>query len=443
LRDVHLTLPPRGVCALMGPGGAGKSTLVRTVCGLYEGAPELDVFGTCLYDGAPARAGHRPALVDQRLSISMSTAAEVLATNLPQRHTLTRAQQSEHFAQLAHELDASSLTACFELPCVELSLADRRRLIILRAALASPKLLCVDEPTAGLSDEDSAGILAMLDRYAQRACVLFVTHHLAQARQHAAQITLLASGRVIETSAPEAFFTSSPNEATRDYARTGYCCVPSLEADTEVGDDLDAETAPSDPGELIWQRHIEATAPHRVPSLDRVPTARVGAPAEAVGPRGFRWLVQGRLAGTPQPGLLHKLEQDVEALRRVGVTVLVSLIEQPLSLTEFYCIPAPIPDMKAPSIDEAARLCAEVSVLVAQGEVVAFHCKAGLGRTGTMLAAQLIWGGLSAEEALALVRKVNPQWVQSAEQEDFLAAFGAWCAGPELDPSTPRTPTTG
>ena len=62
--------------------------------------------------------------------------------------------------------------------------------------------------------------------------------------------------------------------------------------------------------------------------------------------------------------------------------------------------------------------------LVEQGEVLAIHCLAGLGRTGPVLAAWMIKeGGLSAEEAIRRLRLLQPGFIQSQEQEEFLLIF--------------------
>jgi atypical dual specificity phosphatase len=82
-------------------------------------------------------------------------------------------------------------------------------------------------------------------------------------------------------------------------------------------------------------------------------------------------------------------------------------------------------DMGAPSIAAARTHCREVARLMDAGEVVALHCRAGLGRTGTMLAAQLVHEGASALDALEAVRRVEPRWVQSHEQIEFLERFAA------------------
>lgn len=85
----------------------------------------------------------------------------------------------------------------------------------------------------------------------------------------------------------------------------------------------------------------------------------------------------------------------------------------------------PITDMDAPPIDEAIEMCQRVSQQMTKQHAVAYHCKAGLGRTGTMLAAQLIWEGNTALDALEKVRRIEPRWVQSERQVQFLEEFAS------------------
>jgi atypical dual specificity phosphatase len=118
----------------------------------------------------------------------------------------------------------------------------------------------------------------------------------------------------------------------------------------------------------------------------------------------------------------------LKALKRVGVTVLVTLTEMPMEtgvLDEYDIrnVFFPIDDMGAPNIEDAKKLCYRVSRLLQKDEVVAMHCKAGLGRTGTMLAAMLIWDGLPALDALENTRRIEPRWVQSDDQVEFLQEF--------------------
>ena len=125
------------------------------------------------------------------------------------------------------------------------------------------------------------------------------------------------------------------------------------------------------------------------------------------------------------PGAVLPLEHDLALLRSVGVSVLVNLTEKPMTQT---AIPAaglrtlhmPVEDRHAPPLMWMKMLLVKIERLIDQEEVVAVHCLAGLGRTGTVLASWLIRQGLTADEALRRLRLIEPGFVQSAAQEQLL-----------------------
>ncbi len=100
---------------------------------------------------------------------------------------------------------------------------------------------------------------------------------------------------------------------------------------------------------------------------------------------------------------------------------------------------SPIPDMDAPSHTQALDICRKIEQAMRDEKVVAVHCRAGLGRTGTILAAYLIWEGQEALDALETVRRVEPRWVQSEEQVAFLEQFATVLAELSSSPGTPLT----
>lgn len=147
------------------------------------------------------------------------------------------------------------------------------------------------------------------------------------------------------------------------------------------------------------------------------------------GPRGFLWIEDGRLAATPMPGISAAMENDLELLKNAGITVLITLTEQDvpqnmLARHGLRNVHFPIADRKAPSTAETDVLVSQMHDMLDRGEVLAVHCLAGLGRTGTILAAYMVKEkGVSAQVALNQIRRFNRQFVQTDDQEDFLMEY--------------------
>ena len=82
-----------------------------------------------------------------------------------------------------------------------------------------------------------------------------------------------------------------------------------------------------------------------------------------------------------------------------------------------------IRDLAPPSLHQAVRICRLVEDAMRAGDGVAVHCRGGLGRTGTVLAAVLAWLGDGAEEASVKVRAARPMAIQTKTQADFVRGF--------------------
>lgn len=132
------------------------------------------------------------------------------------------------------------------------------------------------------------------------------------------------------------------------------------------------------------------------------------------------WLFPGRLAGMAKP-----LERELPALAERGVGGIVSFLADGALVGcyrrhGFRALLLPIPDGGAPEVGQLEAFVGFVDESLARDEAVVAHCRAGWGRTGTMLAGYLMRHGHSAQEAIARVREVQPHAIQAEVQEAFL-----------------------
>jgi atypical dual specificity phosphatase len=143
----------------------------------------------------------------------------------------------------------------------------------------------------------------------------------------------------------------------------------------------------------------------------------------------FSFVIKGRLAGAARPGWWGKLEDDLDELKRHGITALVTLTEEPLNLdairgSGLAYLHLPIEDFTAPSIEQIEEFLDFVERQLDTPEAaVAVHCLAGRGRTGTMLACYLVATGLESETAIRTVRRLRPGSIETSDQEDIVHSF--------------------
>ena len=509
LAEMELHLAPRGIDVLMGPVKTGKSTLLRTLAGLYQGHALHRTWGLVSLDGAALDDGNRPALVQQQVRLLDQTVLQVLRQAIPSADAVrSPAAWREWAAQFLAEHGQAAWAARLDAPLMDCPLHMQRTLLILSQVAARPRLLMIDEPTAGLSEPDAHTMIQWLRTLGQQCKLLVSLHNQRQARALADAIVLMGGGRVLAYQPVEEFFSRPANELVQQFVQTGSLSLPSPDArpdDLEAGTPLPpplppqavratattataavtvaaaAPVAANAPAPVPAQPAAVVAAPSPAPAVVPAPVAppqsvapvvasaapvsavkpafkAVSAPAtvrpvalplpmlqgvelassvgrvivsESRGPNGFRWVVPGMLAGTPQPGVVAPIDHDLILLDRVGITHLITLTETDMdqdALRRHHLknTHLPIFDRKAPSTSQMHMLLVRMQRLMDAGEVLAVHCKAGLGRTGLVLAAWMVRdGGLSAEAAIERLRKVNPGFIQSDEQLDFLPAYEA------------------
>jgi molybdate transport system ATP-binding protein len=194
--DVALDVPSRGVTALFGRSGSGKTTTLRCLAGLERARG-----GRMVLDGEVWQDGGR-FVPTWRRPIGYVTQDAALFPHLTVRGNLEYGlkrvppeRRRASFGEVAELLGVGSL---LDRRPDRLSGGERQRVALARALLASPRLLLLDEPLASLDDESKAGILPYLERLHDEFSipVVYVSHAVSEVSRVADHLVALEGGRV-------------------------------------------------------------------------------------------------------------------------------------------------------------------------------------------------------------------------------------------------------
>jgi ABC-2 type transport system ATP-binding protein len=195
LRDVSLNVEGGEFFGLLGPNGAGKSTLIHCTTGLAQPTSgAIRVFG---HDAIDHYAAARQAVglapqelnLDWFLTVEESLDYHAGYFGMPKRERRERAKELLETFSLVEKRDERTRT---------LSGGMKRRLILARALMHRPRLLILDEPTAGVDIE----LRLELWHYVQRineegTTILLTTHYLEEAEQLCDKIAFINEGRIV------------------------------------------------------------------------------------------------------------------------------------------------------------------------------------------------------------------------------------------------------
>ncbi|MEU7875910.1 ATP-binding cassette domain-containing protein [Dactylosporangium sp. NPDC049140] len=188
---------PTGMFGLLGANGAGKTTLMRILAGIVRpSSGRVTVGGHDLGDGAGRTAVQRElGYLPQDLGVYPDlTARQFLDYVALLKGLDDRAARRRRVGEL---LEVVALTEHADRRLRGFSGGMRQRVGIAQALLADPRLLIVDEPTAGLDPEERIRFRTLLSQFAGRRTVLLSTHIVDDIAQTCREVAVLAKGRLI------------------------------------------------------------------------------------------------------------------------------------------------------------------------------------------------------------------------------------------------------
>jgi len=199
LKGISLKVQPGDFYALLGPNGAGKSTLIGVVSSLVNATSgEVRVFGIPIRTQRSA-AMRMIGLVPQEINFNLFEQPFQICVNQAGFYGVPRAIASvraeKYLKQLGLWDKAFDVTRT-------LSGGMKRRLMIARAMMNEPRLLILDEPTAGVDIEIRRSMWKFIEGInAAGTTVILTTHYLEEAEQLCRNITIIDKGRIIENTA--------------------------------------------------------------------------------------------------------------------------------------------------------------------------------------------------------------------------------------------------
>ena len=217
VNDVNFTVPERGIVSLIGPNGAGKTTFFNCMTGLYK-----PTTGRVIFNGRDITA-KRPDIVTtagiartfqniklfrtmtalENVQVGMHSRMKARVSGMVLRTPFVRREEKESVEKGRELLNFVGLRRIGEL-AMNLPYGDQRRLEIARALASEPKLLLLDEPTAGMNPQESEELRQLMEklRTERGLSILLIEHDMKVVMGISDRVTVLDYGEKIAEGAP-------------------------------------------------------------------------------------------------------------------------------------------------------------------------------------------------------------------------------------------------
>jgi pyoluteorin transport system ATP-binding protein len=307
LDDVSIEVPHGGLAALVGPDGAGKTTLIRLIAGLMR--PEA---GTLIVDGIdvtrePQRVQDHIAYMPQRFGLYEDLSVQENLDLYASLHGITEAERSRRYPELMQMTDLARFTRRL---AGNLSGGMKQKLGLACTLIGSPDVLLLDEPTVGvdpLSRRELWDIIVRLVRE-QSLTVLMSTSYLDEA-ERCDRVFVLREGKLLASGRPEEVTAVAEGHSYEAEPPAG---EPARNLQSRLLDDPAIIDAVPEAGRVHFVRGLLDTDP----LLDGLNVLAVPARFED----GFMSLLRQQSSDRPRPAALPSFDQTTSA--SVGESVI-------------------------------------------------------------------------------------------------------------------------
>ncbi len=251
LKGIDLTVEEGKFFGLLGPNGAGKSTTIGIICGLVSKSSGTVTVGGYNLDTHLNEAKLCLGVVPQEFNFNIFEPCWQIVVNQTGYYGVPRNIAIPRAKQLFEQLD---LMDKFNVPAGRLSGGLKRRLMIARALVHNPKILILDEPTAGVDISLRRSMWNFLEKLNQDGTtIILTTHYLEEAESLCKNIAIIDKGHIIANDSTQALLTQLHSEKLILYPDQPVAQVPESEgwtlqkmADGSLEVDLDERQTVSD-----------------------------------------------------------------------------------------------------------------------------------------------------------------------------------------------------
>jgi ABC-2 type transport system ATP-binding protein len=194
ISDLSLTVP-KGMFGLLGPNGAGKSTLMRSIATLQTPTQGRILFDDISVIAEPAKLRAVLGYLPQEFGVYPRVGALQLLDHFAQLKGFSKAKERKEMIEGL--LNQVNLWAARKKAVASFSGGMRQRFGIAQALIGTPKLLIVDEPTAGLDPEERGRFLNLLAGLSDNAVIILSTHIVDDVSDLCPNMAIMAGGRIV------------------------------------------------------------------------------------------------------------------------------------------------------------------------------------------------------------------------------------------------------